>query len=244
MKRAQTNVDFAISITIFIVALSFYFYTAAGKIIGSNVALRELKRETQCGGAAAILMGKLINPDMSINTNYYNAFVKDCPLSPPPNTVDWNKYEDFLKSIHGENITAYLRMDLFIVSSYLSPQPGNDKIKEGTISFNGTTYPVVMWEENGVVYANISGVGNWIKKGDVIDIFGGKYVVEDEYIEKKNVPDEDKGGYILLRKKDPIKQCGALPPSPTEEGRVSAITYRFFATYNGQIVRVDFICMD
>ncbi len=232
MKKAQTNLDFATSISVFIVVLGFYFYYVSGQIAASTVKLDELKGESECALAATALMNKLVLNNMSLNENYFNSAIKGCIVSPPPNSPDWDAYQAFLQSINLTKRSAYLRMDLLLTTSYLMKV--TEEYTEGTLYFNHKTYPVVCNVTANSIMINNTGP---YKVGANVTLDSVKFTVH--WIDPSCQ-------YAVLKNVRPFHQCGALPSialSGRGIGGGRQVKYVFFAVKDGQLLRVTFLCM-
>ncbi len=219
MKKAQMNIDYIISLGIFIVVLlgaASFYNSNLGKFISNLNNLGNRMNGLYVTYRTYSLM--VVNKTLYVNTTFLN-LLKECS-SNPSIISRINDYENLRKllllSPHQE---VFLEGTLFIVGyvnnwNYISPT--------GVFYIKGKPYVFSLKKSSKNFFDEMKFNGNIYKIGDFININGNSYYLYDI----------DPYGYFILLKKD-VFFCGArLNPER------SYTFHYFYVNYDNNILEV------
>ncbi len=219
MKKGQMNIDYIISLGIFIVvilgAASFY-NSNLGKFMSNINDLGSRMSGLYITYRAYSLM--ITNQTLNVNKTFVS-LLKDCS-SNPSITNRINDYEKVRKllllSPHQE---VFLKGDLYIVGyvndwNYISPQ--------GVFYVDNKPYVFTLKKNKQNFFNEMIFEGKTYKIGDFVEINGKAYYLDDI---------DPYGYFILLKRK--VFFCGARP-----NPEASYTTHYFYVNYNNNILEV------
>lgn len=230
MRKGQMNIDFIVSMGIFVGVFVLYVYNFTDVVSRHFLTLHELELESSCLSISNTLAAHLTEEGFRLNESYYRDVIEKCE-SPIPGTVSEGMYTTLRRQLGaGER-------DINIILTYFLVAPTTDVTKDGyhagVLRYNGSVYDVIVFNSTSGKFdrVNISG-------GDlpspVYDLMEGSYVsFKGENFRVERI--DPAGNFVLFYKK--IADCGIKPALEERYTR-----YSFFEKYKGHPVRVDVIC--
>ncbi len=231
MKKGQMNIDFVMSMSIFVTVFLIYTYNIAGVTSQHLENMRGFRFETDCLAISNALMDRLTGEGFMLNETYYSQVIDGCE-SPIPGSVSELKYIQLKNDLNAGEREINVMMTLFLIA------PTTELTREGyytgKLEYGGNIYSVdVFRSSTDSVFDrfNISG-GDLAapllnrKEGDALSLGGNVFTV------KRIDPD---GNFVLFYRK--IADCGIKPALEEKYAR-----YSFFERRGGHVVRVDVIC--
>lgn len=231
MKKGQMNIDFVISMTVFIGAFFIYIYNIAGTTAQHLDSIQTLEFETECLAISNALMDKLTGTGFSLNETYYTQVIRDCEL--PNGALSQAKYQQLKSDVKArDNRELRVILTQFLVAP--TTQTTYEGYHLGKLEYGGEVYSLAVFNSTptGIFDRfNISGssLPNPLtnrKEGDVFQFDGQKFVV-------KRI--DPAGNFVLFYRT--MARCGVRIGLEEKHAR-----YSFFERYRGHLVRVDVLC--